>query len=196
MTRSPSRPTTPWRELVLVAVFVAAIAIALRASGLQEEFTLRRLHEQFAAHMLQGSLVFIALFVLGNIAHVPGLVFLSAAVLALGAVWGAALTYVAAIVSCAVTFAIVRLMGRDALRRLRGRLVHRLFHRLDSRPVTSIAALRLLMQTLPTLNYALAMSGVRFRHYMLGTLLGLPLPILLLTLFLDQLGGWLHLPQY
>jgi uncharacterized membrane protein YdjX (TVP38/TMEM64 family) len=50
-----------------------------------------------------------------------------------------------------------------------------------------------LFQTLPALNYALAMSGVRFRAYLLGTLLGLPLPIALYCLFFDALAQALHL---
>ena len=46
----------------------------------------------------------------------------------------------------------------------------------------------MLFQTLPALNYALAMSGVKFRDYLIGTLLGLPLPIFLYCLFFDYLA--------
>lgn len=51
----------------------------------------------------------------------------------------------------------------------------------------------MMFQTLPALNYAPAMSGVRFRTYLLGTLLGLPLPIVLYYLFFDTLAQLLHL---
>jgi uncharacterized membrane protein YdjX (TVP38/TMEM64 family) len=37
---------------------------------------------------------------------------------------------------------------------------------------------------------------VRFRNYLLGTLLGLPLPILLYCVFFDQLARVLHLPTF
>ncbi len=40
---------------------------------------------------------------------------------------------------------------------------------------------------------ALAMSGVRFRAYLLGTLLGLPLPIAVYCLFFDSLAQTLNL---
>jgi uncharacterized membrane protein YdjX (TVP38/TMEM64 family) len=46
----------------------------------------------------------------------------------------------------------------------------------------------MLFQTLPALNYALALSGVRFRTYAAGTLLGLPLPIMAYCLFFDYLA--------
>ena len=56
----------------------------------------------------------------------------------------------------------------------------------------SVALLRLLFQTMPALNYALAMSGIRLRSYVLGTLLGLPLPIALYALFLQTLAHWMN----
>jgi len=45
-----------------------------------------------------------------------------------------------------------------------------------------------MFQTLPALNVALALSGVRFRAYLAGTLLGLPLPIALYCLFFEQIA--------
>ena len=39
--------------------------------------------------------------------------------------------------------------------------------------------------TAPPLNVALALSGVRFRDYLLGTALGLPVPVALFTIFFD-----------
>jgi uncharacterized membrane protein YdjX (TVP38/TMEM64 family) len=56
--------------------------------------------------------------------------------------------------------------------------------------------LRLLLQTVPALNYALALSGVSFRQYLLGTALGLPLPIVLYCIFFDYLERLLHVPGY
>ncbi|SBT04081.1 SNARE associated Golgi protein (fragment) [Candidatus Accumulibacter aalborgensis] len=57
----------------------------------------------------------------------------------------------------------------------------------------SVVCLRILLQTVPALNYALAMSGIRFRAYMIGTLLGPPLPIAAYCLFFDFLAEILHL---
>lgn len=48
--------------------------------------------------------------------------------------------------------------------------------------------MRMLFQTVPALNYALAMSGVRFRAYLVGTLLGLPNPIAVYCVFFDYLA--------
>ena len=44
--------------------------------------------------------------------------------------------------------------------------------------------LRVLMQTAPALSYTLALSGVKFRDYLIGSLVGLPLPIASYCIFL------------
>ena len=82
------------------------------------------------------------------------------------------------------------------MRQIRGRWAQRLLARLDARPVSSIVVLRFFMQTAPPLNYALAMSGVKFRDYLVGTVLGLPLPIALYCLFFDYLAKLLHLATF
>ena len=83
-----------------------------------------------------------------------------------------------------LTFLTIRFAGGDALRQLNNRTVARILRQLDARPIRSIVLARMLFQTLPALNYALATSGVKFRDYLIGTLLGLPLPIFLYCLFL------------
>lgn len=183
-----------YTRLVAVVLFMAALWALFRLTGLAEHFSLQFVHDSFEHHMLVGLLVFSGLFALGNLVQIPGWLFLAAAVLALGRVWGGLATYVAACFSCCTTFWIVRLLGADALRELKGRLSQRIFARLDAHPTQSVFALRLLFQTVPALNVALALSGVRFRSYLVGTLLGLPLPIVVYVLFFDQLARALHWP--
>ena len=91
-------------------------------------------------------------------------------------------------ISCVLTFLTIRFVGGDALRQLTNQTVARILRQLDTHPIRSIVLARVLFQTLPALNYALAMSGVKFRDYLIGTLLGLPLPIFLYCLFFDYLA--------
>jgi hypothetical protein len=130
-----------------------------------------------------------------NLIQIPGSIFLVSAVLALGQVWGGLVTYMAACTTCVTTFVLIRWLGADALRNFNGRLARRIFVQLDTHPVRSVALLRLLFQTVPALNYALALSGIRFRSYLAGTLLGLPLPIALYCLFFGKLARWLQWPS-
>ena len=162
---------------------------AFRLSGLSAHFELAALRQVVTDHQFSGLLIYIALFAIGNLLQIPGWLFLAAAVFALGAVWGGVMTYIAACVSCVATFLLVRLLGGSALRHLEHRWAKRLFRQLDAAPTRSVFGLRLLFQTVPALNYALAMSGIPFRAYLLGTLLGLPLPIAAYCMFFELIAA-------
>lgn len=168
---------------------LALLLLVFQLTGLRQQLSLELLHNAFLSHPLGGTLLFVLLFALGNLVQVPGWIFLAAAVLALGRLWGGTVTYLAASVSCLATFWLIRLLGGNALAELKSPLAQRLIAGLHARPVASIALLRLVFQTLPAVNVALALSGVRLRHYLLGTLLGLPLPIALYCLFFDYLAA-------
>lgn len=182
-----------YQRLLAVFLFLALLFAAFELSGLRAHFNLEFLHRQIDQHLVGGLLIFLVLFVSGNLVQIPGWIFLAAAVLALGRSAGGFATYAAAIVSCAATFLLVRLVGGDALRQLDNRFIARALRQLDARPIRSVLLARVLFQTAPPLNYALAMSGIRFRQYLAGTLLGLPLPIFLYCVFFDYLELWLKL---
>lgn len=184
---------SPYLRLLAVALFLGVLLAVFQLTGLRDHFTLAFLRQTIQDHQLGGLLVFVLVFALGNLIQIPGWLFLAAAVLALGRTWGGLATYLAASISCVVSFLLIRLVGGDALRQLNGRLATRILGRLHAHPIQSILLLRVLFQTLPALNYALALSGVRFRAYLLGTVLGLPLPIAAYCLLFDYLAMAFHL---
>ena len=179
-------------RLGLVLLLLLLVWAVFERLGLRSQISVVNLRQSFEQHWLLGLASFALLFALGNLVHIPGWVFLAAAALALGRTWGALATYVAACLSCLTTFLVVRLVGANALRSVDGRAARWLFARLDAHPVRSVFVLRLMFQTLPALNCALALSGVSLGAYMLGTVLGLPLPILAMTVFFDALARWLR----
>jgi uncharacterized membrane protein YdjX (TVP38/TMEM64 family) len=180
-------------RLLGVLMFLGILFTVFELSGLRAHFNLPFLRQLIVEHELQGVLVFILLFSLGNLIQIPGWIFLAAAVLALGRTNGGLATYAAAMVSCAMTFLAIRLAGGDALRQLDNQLIARILRHLDEHPLRSIIVARTLFQTAPPLNYALALSGIKFRQYLLGTLLGLPLPIFIYCVFFDYVEQWLKL---
>ena len=182
-------------RLLGILLFLMTIITLSQVSGLRSQFNLAYLRGILDGHPVEGLLIFVVLFALGNLIQLPGWLFLASAVLVLGPVWGGIVTYVAACVACALTFLLVRWLGGAALRRLSNPLAQRLLARLDAQPARSVALLRILFQTLPALNYTLALSGLQFRQYALGTLLGLPVPIALYCLFFEQLARLLHISQ-
>ncbi|MEO7106375.1 MAG: VTT domain-containing protein [Rhodoferax sp.] len=188
-----SKLVSRYRRLLAVVLLLAALFALVHWTSLQEDFSLAFLRHELADNQLTGLVIFVLLFVVGNLVQIPGWIFLAAAVLILGRLGGAVVTYVAASTSCAFTFLSVRWVGGDAVRQLKGKLAIRLMTQLHAHPIRIVVVLRTLFQTLPALNYALAMSGIRFRQYMLGTLLGLPLPIAVYCIFFDSLRQLLHI---
>jgi len=178
-----------YRRLLGALLFLGVLLMVFQVSGLRDHFSLAFIRELILQHRVGGLVLFVLLFSLGNLIQVPGWVFLAAAVITLGRVWGGAVTYAAAVTSCAFTFVTIRALGGDALRLLENRVAVSILRRLDTYPVASVALLRLLFQTAPALNYALAMSGIGFRGYLIGTLAGLPIPIALYCIFFDILAN-------
>jgi uncharacterized membrane protein YdjX (TVP38/TMEM64 family) len=184
-----------YRRLLAVLLFLGVLLAVFELAGGRDHFSLEFLRQTLLDNRVSGLLLFVLVFALGNLIQIPGWLFLAAAVLALGRTWGGLATYVAASVSCVISFLVIRCIGGDALRQLDNRVVTRILGHLHSHPVGSILVSRVLFQTLPALNYALAMSGVGFRAYLVGTLLGLPLPIALYCLFFDYLAKALDVIQ-
>ena len=176
-----------YRRLLGVLLFVLALVLLAEATGLRSQLNLQTLQQQLHDHPVSGLALFVALFALGNMLHLPGWIFLAAAVYAFGRLEGGLLTYAAANLSCVFTFVTIRLIGGNMAVRLNLPFALRLLAHLHAHPVRNVLILRTVFQTLPTLNYALALSGIRLRHYVIGTLLGLPLPIAVYCLFFDYL---------
>lgn len=181
------------KRLLIVILFLVILLALFQFSGLREHFNLEFLRQQIVDNKVNGLFIFILLFCMGNLIQVPGWIFLAAAVLALGKTWGGIATYIAATISCIFTFLTIRFIGGDAIRGLKNRTALKIFHGLDAHPIKSIALLRILFQTVPALNYALALSGVKFHKYLIGTMIGLPLPIMVYCLFFDYIGKALHI---
>lgn len=178
-----------YRRILTVLAFLLALGLIAHATVLQDEFSLAHLRAVLHANLLSGLAAFVLLFAVGNLMQVPGWIFLASAVVVLGRTTGGLATYLAACTSCVCTFGVVRAIGSNALQRLDGKFAAGLLARLHAHPVRNVALLRTVFQTLPALNYTLALSGISFRQYLLGTLLGLPLPIVLYCVFFNFIAS-------
>ncbi len=182
----------PKKKLLFIVVFFVGVFILVEIMGLRSHLSPETIHALFAEHTLVGLVLFCLAFSLGNLLYVPGWVFLVGAVYALGKEWGGVATFIAGLCSSTLSYYIIRQIGGTALRSLNHRWADKIFSHLDERPVLSVALLRLLFQTLPALTYALALADIRFRHYILGTFLGLPIPIFLYCYFFDVVFNYVR----
>lgn len=175
-------------QLINILIFIGLLICAVLYFDLHSNFNLVYLRQIIEQNGVVGLLFFIVLFVIGNFIQIPGMVFLAAAVITLGKTAGGLVTYGAAVTSCVVIFLIIRAIGGDALRQLETKWANKVFHQLDNKPIRSTFILRTVFQTFTVLSYGFALSGIKFKHHFIGTLLALPLPIFLYTLFFDYLA--------
>jgi len=131
---------------------------------------------------------YVVLFAVGELIHVPGIVFVAAAVFAYGGLVGCALAYTASLFSVSAGFLITRgLSGGLTLDALGlPDCVKRWLDRLNVAPVRTVAMLRLVFYLSPQMNATMALTGISFRSYLLGSLGLLPMMVLV-ALMLDRL---------
>lgn len=128
-----------------------------------------------------GGVLLVALFAVGTLANIPGLVFIAAAVTLYGPRGGFAVALVGAIAAVNLTFALGRATGLGNSAVLERPLVARVTRMLHERPILTLTVLRAIILVSPPINYALALTRLRHRDYAIGSALGLVLPVLVVT---------------
>ena len=94
-------------------------------------------------------------------------------------------------ISCAISFLVVRRIGGQALAEVQWSLIQRIMSRLDEHPIATVALLRLCFFLAPVINYILALSSVSFKDFIVGTIVGLVLPLTIAVFFIEQLIQWM-----
>lgn len=167
-----------WWRLLLVClglVLVASLVVlGARAYGFSVVPQFGELREVVESTGAWGPVAFVLLQVLLNVPPLPRTVFTVSAGVLFGAVAGTAITLVATALAAVVAFALVRLTG--------GRLIARyaehpravwVRRRLDHHGTLAVTSLRLIpMVPFAAMNYLSGLSQVRFRAYLVGTVIG------------------------
>jgi uncharacterized membrane protein YdjX (TVP38/TMEM64 family) len=188
----------PRTRLLRIGVFIAATVVAvgiLKANGTLDAITPERVRAAVVEAGALGVLLFLAVFVAGVLVHVPGVVFVAAGILAYGKAVGFVVSFTGAVAAVIVSFLIVRAVGGRALSEIDRPFLKKMLARLDGRPVTTVIILRLFFPMAPPLNYGLALSSIAFRDYVVGSVVGLVVPLAVVTLFVDRVidyywPGW------
>ena len=175
----------------VVAVLAAAVAcvLAIRTGGVGG------VRAEVAAAGMWAPLLFVLLQGVVTITPIPRTVFTVAAGVLFGSITGVLLAVIGTTLAAAVAFWLVRLVG--------GRFVERHAHRsgvawvrarLDHSGLLAMVSLRLIpVVPFAAMNYASALSGVRFLPYAVGTVLGvLPGTVMIVVLGDAAVGGNPH----
>ena len=160
------------RVLLGVAIFAfVGVAIYLWRTGSVTATSMRRWIDAMGP---AAPVLFVGAFMVGGLIGLPGTAFMLGARLAFGPWLGGALVYVGGLGSIALPFVAARLLRRQAAEpwQPKHRLAARALAMLDTHPVVAVALLRMFFWFNPPLSYALALTHVRLRDYMLGAAIG------------------------
>jgi uncharacterized membrane protein YdjX (TVP38/TMEM64 family) len=174
-------------QLLFLAIVIVGLWIAAWATGVTGRFTSESIGSLLAGRGLWGIVAFAVLFSAGQLIRVPSTAFVAAAVAVYGRNSGIVVALVGALVSATVSFAVVRTFAGRALADVQRPLVRPLLRNIENRPVMTVALLRLMFQTAPPVNYTLPMTALRWRDHLLGSVLGLPVPVIVMAFFFHWL---------
>jgi len=175
-------------RLGIILLLALALFVVAKAAGLTEQLSAEAIRDLATSAGFYGVLLFLGVFVAGNLFHVPGMPFVFAGVVGYGAVTGGVIALLGAVLAVTFTFVIVRWLGGKALDEVKSPLIRKALTHLDDRPLATVFVLRSLFQTSPALNYALAMSRVRLRDYVVGSAMGMTVPVIAVALFVEFLA--------
>jgi len=135
---------------------------------------------------VSGAIVYVAAFCLFELLHLPAIVVVAAGVRVWGVWEGWLLALLTAPVAISLPFFIIRSIGGRPLAEVQWPLLRRMMAKLDDAPLRTVALLRLVFFLSPPITSCLALSGVPFTQYLMGSVIGLAIPLTLLCLFLNQ----------
>ncbi|MEL6179998.1 MAG: VTT domain-containing protein [Myxococcota bacterium] len=179
-----------WRPIALVVMLVGIYAAA-SATGVLEQLTLEGIKAAILGAGYWGWAIFLMAMTVSNMIQVPSQLFVVAAVAIYGPVEGLMLSLVGGMMAVSVSFGFARMVGGKALEEIQQPFVRRMLDKLEEHPILTVALIRLVFVMSPPINYALALSNLRFRDYFMGSLLGLPIPMLIIGLLADTIVAWL-----
>ncbi|HPJ93189.1 MAG TPA: VTT domain-containing protein [Deltaproteobacteria bacterium] len=174
-------------RIILAVVLITCLIAAGRITGAHQYFTPERVQDLVHNAGFWGYVLFIIVFSLGELFHIFGLIFVAAGVYAFGKFTGLILGIVGGTIAVCVSFLVMRTVGGRAFTRIDKPWVVRMLQRLDAHPIRTVAILRLVFIMYPSLNYILALTSIRFRDYMIGSAIGLVIPISVFVIFFDWL---------
>lgn len=133
--------------------------------------------------------LFIVVFVAGSSVGLPGMAFVVGARLAFGPWLGFALAYGGGVLAVTVPFVATRALRRGDVPpwRPKGKRIGWLFGHLEAHPFLAVLGLRLILWFNSAVTYALALSPIRTRDYVLGCALALA-PVVAVASFVS---GWI-----
>ena len=168
---------------LVILLFVGLYALS-KYMGLTD-WDIENIRIQVEKTRFWSPIFYIAIFAVGEFIHIPGIVFVAVGILVYGKLLGFVLTFIASVVSVCFSFLVIRAIGGKPLSQIERPFFKKILAKLDRYPIRVVLILRLFLFLAPALNCTLALTNVRFRDYLIGSALGLLLPLGGVSLLFD-----------
>ena len=174
---------------IAVGAVLAVAFVGVWLSPLREQLTIENVRS-FVGHLRglwYGPIVFILAFAAGCVFAIPASVFCIAAGLIWGWLGGAMYSIVGGALGAMLSFFVGRYLGEGFLARF-GKVGQMVAKQVDHAGFRNMLALRFIPGIpFAVLNYGAGVCGVRFRDYVLSTILGITPPMLIFAYCADAL---------
>jgi uncharacterized membrane protein YdjX (TVP38/TMEM64 family) len=179
------------RVRLLLLSLVAAFLLTLHTTGVYGSIEPQRFRAWLQDAGPWGGLLFISVYGALQPLGVRSIFFLLCAPLVWEPTYAFLLSWVGTMAASLAAFGFARFVARAWVQRRLPRGVRRLDDRLVARGFRTVTLLRLVFYTAPTLQFALGVSRVRFKQFVLGTAIGIIPFTALITLLGAQINDWL-----
>ena len=182
----------------MLAVMLALLAVAWRWTPLRDWINLASLvaFAQSLEELPFTAITVIASYVIAGVLMVPVTLLIAVTGIVFGPVLGGVYAIAGALLSSAATYGIGRWLGKDAVQRLVGPRINRLHRTIAKRGILAMMIIRVLpVAPFTVVNVIAGASEIRFRDYMIGTLLGMAPGILLTVTFGHHLAEAVRNPS-
>lgn len=171
----------PWLKLAALVLFVGGTALVMHGGGVSSELLQAEvLQPRLEAAGDWAPIVFVGIYALLITLTLPGtlVTLLGATLFPLGTAF--VLTIVGAMTGASLSFFIGRYLGRSASQSVLERSenpiitkIHGAVRRFENNGILAVAYLRMVYVPFVALNYFAPLTGIRYRDFAIGTLIGI-----------------------
>ncbi|MFT4680528.1 MAG: putative membrane protein YdjX (TVP38/TMEM64 family) [Granulosicoccus sp.] len=165
-----------------------------RYSSSSPYFSLDGLNTLILDAGVYGVVLFILLYAVGILMNIPGVLYLFIGFVIYGDLLGFFVVYIGSLVAVIVHFFFARFMAGEALAEVKNPFVKKQLDKLCASPIRTILILRVIFYVSPPVNYALALSPLKVRDFIIGSIVSLPVSIslyyVLVMIAKDQWIRW------
>lgn len=158
---------------MLLAITLVLMYVG-RHSDLKQFFGLEYLTQIIQNTGAFGLIMFTLVYVIGTLMNIPGMIFLFILFLVYDDGVGLLVGYLSTLLSMVAHFKFTRAVAGSPFKEIKQPFLRKQLDYLEDRPLRTTIILRLILFISPPVNYALALSSIRFKHFLMGSMIAMP----------------------